>query len=131
MPGLSAEWLSFLQMLPLPSQPLQDMLAFLSQGSWGETQARCWKEFVRKPHGPERVVVAWDEILQTPRVPACCRNPGGGVSLCGRGTRSRKGGGGCGGEMRTARQHWVRVSTLLACGVNLDDRLPESWFPHL
>lgn len=25
--------------------------------------------------------------------------------------------------MRTARQHWVRVSTLLARGVNLDDRL--------
>lgn len=39
MPGLSAEWLSFLQMLPLPSQSLQDTLAFLSRGSWGETQA--------------------------------------------------------------------------------------------
>lgn len=56
MPGLSAEWLSFLQMLPLSSQPLWDTLAFLSQGSWGETQAQCRKEFVRKPHGPDRIV---------------------------------------------------------------------------
>lgn len=29
-----------------------------------------------------------------------------------------------GGEMRTSRQHWVRVSTFLAHGVNLDNHLP-------
>lgn len=33
--------------------------------------------------------------------------------------------------MRTARQHWVRVSTLLARGVNLDDRLPMSLGFHV